>query len=221
MSSSTFLARAWRYLAPAAVLLVAAACAADDAAERRDSIVAASKEAYAASHAATALPDSGDSTARTRAPAALTDNNILARLAQGDRMEVQVARIAVVKATSPELRAFARQLADNHSAAENDARTLGQRLKIPEQPAATDTTKAHQQKLAAQLNALPKGMRFDTTYVRHLVDSHSATLSEAKAFEGKATHPEVKKLIQGVVPELERHLSRARAIGKSLTSAKK
>jgi putative membrane protein len=219
MSSSILRVRAWRHLAPAAALLLAA-CATDDAAERRDSIVTASKEAYAASHAASAPSDTADSTGKAKAPAALTDNNILARLAQGDRMEVQAAKIAVTKATNPELRAFARQLADNHSAAENDARTLGQRLKIPEQPATTDTTKAHQQRLAAQLNALPKGMKFDTTYVRHLVDSHMATLTEARAFEGKATHPEVKKLIQGAIPELERHLGRARAIGKTLTAAK-
>jgi putative membrane protein len=216
----TFRVRAWRLLAPATVLL-AAACATDDAAARRDSIVAASREAYAASHAASAPPDTADSTTKTKGPAALTDNNILARLAQGDRMEVQAAKIAMTKATNPELRAFARQLADNHSAAENDARTLAQRLKIPEQPTANDTTKAHQQKLATQLNALPKGMSFDTTYVRHLVDSHSATLREARALEGKATNAEVKKLIQGAIPELERHLARARALGKTLTAAKK
>jgi putative membrane protein len=218
MSSSTFRARAWRYVSCTTLLAAIAACAADDGAARRDSIVAAAESAYAASHKASAPPDTTDSTAKV--PAKLTDNNILARLAQGDRMELQAARVAITKATSADLRAFARQLADNHSAAENDARTLGQRLKIPEQPAATDTTKAHQQKLVAELNAIPKGMRFDTTYVRHLVDGHSATLREARALEGKATHPEVKKLIQGVIPELERHLGRARAIGKALTAAK-
>jgi putative membrane protein len=219
MSPTFFGQRSLRLAALAGVLAVAA-CSNDDAAVRRDSIVAASEEAYALSHKASAPPDTVGSAARaTRAPAALTDNNILARLAQDDRMELQVARIAIGKASSAELRAFARQLADNHSAAENDARTLGQRLKIPEKPAADDTTKAHQQNVATQLNALPKGMTFDTTYVRHLVDSHSAMLTEATAMEGKATHPEVKKLVQGAIPELERHLARARAIGKALTAS--
>jgi putative membrane protein len=215
-------ARTFRRLAALAVIAPVAlsiACASDDAAARRDSIVAASEEAYAASHRASAPPDSTDSTAR--APVPLTDNNILARLAQGDRMEVQAAKIAMSKATNPDLRTFARQLADNHSATENDARTLAQRLKLPEKPSADDTTKAHQQKLTAQLTALPKGMTFDTTYVRHLVDGHAAMLADAKAMEGKATHAEVKRLIAAVTPELERHLARARVIGKALTSAKK
>ena len=219
MSRPSFDPSAKRSLLACVTVLLTIACATDDGAARRDSIVAAAEEAYAASHKASAPADTTDST--SRAPAPLTDNNILARLAQGDRLEVQAARIAVGKATSPSLRAFARELADNHSAAENDARTLSQRLKIPEQPGATDTTKAHQQKVVARLNALPKGMAFDTTYVRHVVDGHTATLKEAKAFEAKATHPEVKKLIQGVIPELERHLGRARTIGKALTAAKK
>lgn len=219
MSRPPFDSPSRRFVLACVTFLLTVACATDDGAARRDSVVAAAEEAYAASHKASAPVDTADST--SRGPAALTDNNILARLAQGDRVELQAAKIAVSKATSASLRAFARELADNHSAAENDARTLSQRLKIPEQPAATDTTKAHQQKLVAQLNALPKGMAFDTTYVRHVVDAHVATLQEAKAFEGKATHPEVKKLIQGVIPELERHLGRARAIGKALTAAKK
>ena len=195
------------------------ACASDDAGTRRDSIVAASEEAYAASHKSSAPPDTAAASA-VRATVAITDNTILARLAQGDRMELQAAKIAVGKATSADLRAFARQLADNHSAQENDARTLSQRLKIPEAPAANDTTKAHQQALAAQLNKLPKGATFDTTYVRHVVDGHVAMIKDARAMEGKASHAEVKKLIQGVIPELERHLARARVIGKALTSAK-
>ena len=208
-----------RAVLAAAAHVFAVACASDDAAARRDSVVAASEEAYAASHRASPPPSAADTT--VSAPAVLTDNNILARLAQADRLEVQAAKIAVGKATSPELRAFARQLADNHSASENDARTLGQRLKIPEKPAASDTTKARQQTLVAQLNALSKGMAFDTTYVRHLVDGHVATLKEAKAMESKATHPEVKRLVGSMIPELERHLARARVIGKALTAAKK
>lgn len=219
MRRPTFDSSSRRSVLAGITVLLTLACAVDDGAARRDSIVAAGEEAYAASHRASALADTADSA--SHGPAPLTDNNILARLAQGDRMEVQAAKIAIGKATSAELRAFARQLADNHSAAENDARTLSQRLKIPEQPSATDTTKAHQQRLVTQLNALPKGMAFDTTYVRHLVDAHTATLKEARAFESKATHPEVKKLIQGAIPELERHLGRARAIGKALTAAKK
>jgi predicted outer membrane protein len=196
-------------------------CATDDVAARRDSIVAAADSAYKASHAASAPPDTTGAAAAARAPATLTDNNILARVAQDDWLEVQVAGLAIGKITSPALKDFARQIRDNHSAGESDARRLSQSLKVPEQPAATDTTKLHQQNLVAALTKLPKGTTFDTTYVRHLVDGHVAMLRDLNAMEGKATHAEVKKLLAAAKPEVQRHLNRAREIGKALTAAKK
>jgi Predicted outer membrane protein len=199
-----------------------AGCATDDSAARRDSIVAASEEAYKASHAASAPPETtAAAAAAARAPAALTDNNILARVAQDDRLEVQVAGIAITKITSPALKSFAREIRDNHSAGESDARKLSQSLKIPEQPATGDTTKAHQQSLVAQFTKLPKGTAFDTTYVRHLVDGHTAMLRDIRAMEAKATHAEVKKLLAAAAPEVQRHLNRAREISRSLTAPKK
>jgi putative membrane protein len=200
-------------------VVLSAACATDDAAARRDSILAASEEAYKASHAASAPPDTTVAAAAARAPAPLTDNNILARVAQDDRLEVQVAGIAIGKITSPALKDFARQIRDNHSAGESDARKLSQSLKLPEQPAASDTTKAHQQALVALFSKLPKGRTFDTTYVRHLVDGHSAMLRDLRTMEGKATNPEVKKLLAAAAPEVQRHLNRAREIGRALTAA--
>ena len=208
-------------LAVALGIACTAGCASDDAAARRDSIVAAADSAYKASHAASAPPDTAATAAATRTPAVLTDNNILARVAQDDRLEVQLAGIAIGKITSPALKNFAREIRDNHSAGESDARKLSQSLKIPEQPGATDTTKLHQQNLVAQLTKLPKGLAFDTTYVRHLVDGHTAMLRDIRAMEGKATRPEVKKLLAAAAPEVQRHLNRAREIGRDLTPAKK
>lgn len=195
-----------------------AACETDDAAARRDSIVAASEEAYAASHVASAPPDTADSTARV--PVGLTDNNILARVAQDDRLEVQVAGLAIGKITSPALKDFARQIKDNHSAGESDARRLSQKLKLPEKAAASDTTKLHQQNLVALFTRLAKGRTFDTTYVRHLIDGHTTMLRDLKSLEAKATHADVKALLSNATPEVQRHLARAGEIGRALAPAK-
>lgn len=204
----------------AGAVLPLLACANDDLAARRDSVVAASEEAYAASHRASAPPDTTDSTT-ARAPVAFTDNNVLFRVAQDDRLELQVAGVAIPKITSPALKDFARQIKDNHSAGESDARRLSQRLKIPEKPAVTDTTKLHQQNLVAQFNKLGKGLTFDTAYVRHLLDGHAAMLRELKSLEARATNAEVKTLLRNATPEVQRHLNRASEIGKALMAGKK
>ena len=203
---------------PFIIVSFALACATDDAAARRDSVLAQAEADYAASHKASAPPDTTDSTAR--APVGLTDNNLLYRVAQNDRLELQVARVAIPKITSPALKDFARQIADNHSAGESDARRLSQKLKTPEMPAPNDTTKVHQQNLVAQFTKLAKGKTLDTSYVRHLVDGHVAMLRELKSMEAKATHPEVKSLLASGAPEVQRHLNRAREIGKALTATK-
>lgn len=203
---------------PLVAALLALACSTDDAAARRDSVLAQAEADYAASHKFSAPPEPTDSAAR--APVRLTDNNLLYRVAQNDRLELQVARVAIPKITSPALKDFARQIADNHSAGESDARRLSQKLKTPEMPAANDTTKLHQQNLVALFTKLAKGKTLDTAYVRHLVDGHVAMLRELKSMEGKATSPEVKSLLVGAVPEVQRHLNRARALRKSLTAKK-
>ena len=203
---------------PLVAALFAMACATDDAAAHRDSVLAQAEADYAASHKSTAPPDTTVSTAR--APVGLTDNNLLYRVAQNDRLELQVARVAIPKITSPALKDFARQIADNHSAGESDARRLSQKLKTPEMPAANDTTKIHQQNLVAQFTKLAKGKTLDTTYVRHLVVGHVAMLRELKSMEAKATNPEVKSLLVGAVPEVQRHLNRARELGKALMATK-
>lgn len=208
-----------RVTIPVAILTVAIACATDDAAARRDSIVAAAEEAYAASHRASAQPDTADST--VRAPTPYTDNNALARVAQDDRLELQVARVALTKLSSPALRAFAREIADNHSAGESDARRLSQKLKLPEQPAADDTTKQHQQNLVALFNRLGKGLTYDTTYVRHLIDGHTTMLRDLKTMESKASNAEVKALLVNATPEVQRHLGRAREIGRAIMATRK
>lgn len=209
-------ARPFHRLAAIVAATAALACgSSDDLAARRDSVLAAAESAYVASHRATLPPDTTDSA--STAPAELTDANIIALLAQSDRMEVQAARLAMTKATGPVLRAFARELADNHSAEEADARKLAQRLKITETPAPGDSTKARQEALVARLTALPKGTGFDTMYVRHLIDGHTAMLKDAKAIESKASNAEVKKLVQASIPELERHRARARTILRLLT----
>ena len=203
---------------PLVAALFALACSTDDVAARRDSVLAQAEADYAASHKSSAPPEATDSA--TRAPVGLTDNNLLYRVAQNDRLELQVARVAIPKITSPALKDFARQIADNHSAGESDARRLSQKLNTPEMPAANDTTKVHQQNLVAQFTKLAKGKTLDTAYVRHLVDGHVAMLRELKSMEGKATSPEVKSLLVGGVPEVQRHLNRARELGKSLTATK-
>jgi putative membrane protein len=201
-------------------LLLAAACANNDSAERRDSIVAAAEEDYAASHRASAPPDTAGA-ARSAAPVVLTDENILARLGESDYRQVQLARLGRDKATSAEVKAYARNLLDSHSGSDHDTRALAQQIKIKPKLPAADSSKQELKRLTTRFAALPKGAAFDTAFVRFEVDDHEADLEDAKLMQSKATNAEIKRLLaNSVIPELQRHLDKARALTKSLTARK-
>lgn len=199
-------------------LLSAAACASHDPASRNDSIVAAGESAYAASHRSVIAESLAN--VKSSVPAPLTDANILALAGDADRLEIEVARIAVRKATSPAVKLYARQLLDDHGRGEADVRALAQRLNLKEQPPAQDTTKQEAQHLRQRFAALPKGLGFDTAFVHHEIEDHVNDIREAKELEPKATNPELKKLLQDELPELQRHLDRARALSKALAGKK-
>lgn len=199
-------------------LLFGVACASHDPAGRNDSIVAAGDSAYAASHRS--IIAESLASVKSTAPAVLTDANILALAGDGDRLEIDVARMAVAKATSPAVKLYARQLLDDHGRAEVDVRALGKRLNLKEQPPAQDTTRQELQHLRQRFAKLPKGLAFDTAFVHHEIEDHLNDIKETKELEAKATNPELKKMLQDALPELQRHLDRARALAKSLVSKK-
>jgi putative membrane protein len=198
--------------------LYGAACASHDPASRYDSIIAAGDSDYAASHRAS-MPDTARS-AKGGSPAPLDDANILALAGDGDRLEVEVARIAVGKGTDPGVKTYARQLMDDHWRGDLEVRALAKRLNLKEKPPAQDTTAQELQHLRKRFSAIPKGLAFDTAFVHHEVEDHVNDIKEAKELESKATNPELKKLLHDELPTLQRHLERAQALSKKLGGGK-
>lgn len=200
----------------AGVLLFGAACDNHDPASRNDSIVAAGEADYVASHRATMPPESTVVAAKAAPPAALTDAGIAALAGQGYRLDIEVARIAVGKATSPAVKLFARQLLDDHGRNDLDLRTLEKRLNLTETAPARDTTRAAVDHLKARLTALPRGMAFDTAFVNHEVEVNTNDIKATQALVAKTSDAELKKLLTESLSDQQRHLDRARVLAKAL-----
>jgi putative membrane protein len=201
-------------------LLSVAACANHDPASRNDSIVAAGEADYLASHRASLPPDTSAPAAKSAAPAALNDANIAALAGDGNRLEIEVARLAVGKATSAAVKLYARQLIDDHGREDRDLRDLEQRLKLAEKPPAQDTTRKELDHLKARFAALPRGLAFDTAFVNHEVEDHVNDLQETRDLAAKASNAELKKLLTESLSDLQRHLDRARVLSKALVAKK-
>jgi putative membrane protein len=203
----------------AGALLLGTGCANHDPASRNDSIVAAGEADYAASHR-TIMPPEPAVLAAKAAPAALDDAGIATLAGESNRRGIELARIAVGRATSGAVKLWARQLIDDHGRNDRDLRDLEKRLGLTERPSAQTATKADLDRLKARFAALPRGLAFDTAFVHREVDSHADDIKETKDLAAKARNADLKKLLTESLVDLERHHDRASALSRLLIAKK-
>ena len=192
--------------------------------------VAGGCKARQGSESATGRSDSGamamDSTssmsgrdtaaAGSQAAGSLSDANIVALLDEANMADSASGAYALTKATSPDVKNFAKLMMGEHHALRLQGQQLAKRLNVtPELPASDPLKPAAQSEMTA-LQGAAKGAVFDRTYIEQEIGIHKAVLDlAAKAHDATQT-PELKKLIEQAKPVIERHLNRAEAIQKKL-----
>jgi putative membrane protein len=191
-------------------LLVAGACK-----ERADS-TARTGEAPAVDSGASSLTSSGDTAQARAAGGGLTDANIVALLDEANAADSASGAYALGKATSPDVKAFAKLMMGEHHALRVQGLQLAQRLNVtPELPADDPLKPAAQSEMAA-LKAAPKGLQFDRSYIDQEIGMHKAVLDLAAKGHDQAHNTDLKKLIEQAKPVIEKHLNRAEEIQKKL-----
>ena len=150
--------------------------------------------------------------------ATLEPSDIMALLGATNSAEVATSRVALTKATSRDVRAFARRMIDAHLAMQTEADRLAERLEVtPGDPVpAVDRTRAADD-MRRQLDAAPAGPAFDRLYLDGQLQAHQQTLAELQAMQ-RTGHAELRTLIRSAIPRVEAHLRetqrlRARADG--------
>jgi putative membrane protein len=172
----------------------------------------------AADTTAMARPDSSmpagatpaNSTATTSG--AMTDAQIFARLAAANEGEIAAGKLAESKATNADVKAFARMMVTDHTKLLNDGNALAKRLNITPDTTAAMSMQSDNATMASQLNAAPKGMTFDTTYVNGQAAGHQAVLQMIKTAETQAQSADLKKALNSAEPVVQHHLDRIQSI---------
>jgi putative membrane protein len=170
-------------------------------------------------------PTSGDSAvAAARADTApasgaaggLTDANIVALLDEANMADSASGAYAARKATSPDVKAFAKLMMGEHHALRAQGQQLAQRLNVKPEPPADDPLKPAVESEMAALRAAPKGAQFDRIYIEQEIGIHKAVLDLAEKAHEAAQNEELKKLIEQAKPVIEKHRDRAEEIQKKL-----
>ncbi|HEV7367444.1 MAG TPA: DUF4142 domain-containing protein, partial [Gemmatimonadales bacterium] len=150
------------------------------------------------------------------APGALTDANIVALLDEANAADSAGGAYALKKATSPDVKAFAKLMMGEHHALRAAGQQLAQRLNVTPAPPADDPLKPAAQAEMTALQGAPKGAQFDKTYIDQEIGIHKAVLDLAEKAHDAAQNDELKKLIEQAKPVIEKHLNRAEEIQKKL-----
>ena len=200
-----------RSLLPAACLVgFVAAC------ESRD-------RAGEAGESAAATADTGmlpaDTTAATGSEAKLSDANIVALLDEANMADSAAGAAAATKATSKEVKDFARLMMSEHHALRQAGQQLAKQLKVTPEPPASDPLKPMAEGEMKTLESTPKGPEFDRAYIEQEVAAHKAVLDLANKAHDQAQNEQLRALFEKAKPVIQKHLDQAEALQDKLGEA--
>lgn len=163
-------------------------------------------------HAQTPVTTKGD------APP-ISDPKFVEQATAAGLAEVESGRIAVQKATSPDVKAFAEDMIRDHEKANADLRKLAEAGGFPTEgskgsPPATGEQGAARQ--SARSLAELSGARFDREYMMTQVKDHDEAVRLYEAQAANSRDEQLRGFATAQLPILKHHLERARTIADPL-----
>ena len=134
------------------------------------------------------------------------DQKIVMDMARANMAEIEAGKMAVSKAQSPEVKAYAQRMIDDHTKALTDVTNLAQTKGVT-LPTELD---AKHKAMAAKLSKM-EGEAFDREYMKQAgVRDHTKVHAMLKKDAARATDPDVKALAAKMVPTVAEHLTSAK-----------
>lgn len=142
-----------------------------------------------------------------------TDPQIAHVAVTANAIDVEIARLAQDRTSTPEVLAFARTMITDHTAVNERAAALAGRLGVtPEDNPVSQSLQGGAAEATAQLSGL-EGEAFDRAYIEREVAYHQAVLDALdQTLIPGATNAELRGLLEEVRPAIAAHLDHARAL---------
>jgi putative membrane protein len=118
-------------------------------------------------------------------------------------IEISLCDLAVSRATHPEVKEFAKTLADHHTKANNELTALAQKKNITV-PSTTDLKNSEYNSLNDK-----KGNDFDQAYYDKIVSMHKDAVSRYEKAAQDCKDAEIRNYAAAQLPSLRAHLDRA------------
>jgi putative membrane protein len=126
-------------------------------------------------------------------------------------MEVELARIAAQRATHEHVKAFARQIQEDHGKSNAELKTIADTKGI-------ELRQSFQGKHKRTLHRFSKlaGVEFDLQYIRLMIEDHKQELQEFQREADNGKDPDIKTFASKQIPILRKHLEMAQAADRQL-----
>ena len=140
-----------------------------------------------------------------------TDRNFMTMTSISNTAEVDAATLALTKASTPQVMAFAQHMVSEHGMAQTDLKNLGASVGY----SIKDTIDPTHVAIKAHLSAL-NGREFDSAYMHVQVSDHQLTLNNFNTERLDGRHRDVRNYADNYAPHIQSHLQRADSIANAL-----
>ena len=146
----------------------------------------------------------------------VNDAQIASIVVTANQVDIDAGKLAASRATSDEVKSFAKLMVTDHTGVNKSATDLAAKLKVkPQDNATSQSLKADGEKSLAHLKTL-KGAAFDKAYVDREVTYHQQVIDALdKTLIPGATNEELKALLVKVRPAFVAHLEHAKRLQAS------
>jgi putative membrane protein len=132
------------------------------------------------------------------------DSHFVMEAADGGMAEVEMGKLAVEKASSPDVKNFGQRMVDDHSKANDELKQVASQkgITLPSAPSA---------KHKAKMDKMSKlsGAAFDKAYMDDMVADHKKDVGEFQKEASSGKDPDVKAFASKTLPTLQDHLKMA------------
>ena len=156
------------------------------------------------------------STGKNPATLSSSDRKFIEKAAAGGMAEVELGKLAQEKASSDQVKQFARRMVDDHSKANDQLKSLASSkgVNVP-----TEIDRSERRELDNL--AKKSGTDFDREYMKHMVSDHKTDVKEFTSESKSAKDGDIKSFAASTLPTLEQHLDLAKSTEDAVKSASK
>ncbi len=139
------------------------------------------------------------------------DADFAVKAADAGLAEVELAKLALEKASSPQIKEFSRKIVDDHGRANEELAAIATQHNITLPPVASEDRVEEQRELREK-----SGADFDEAYIDRMLRDHDKTVSLFEDASSDVRNADLQAFAAKTLPVLKRHHEEARLLRDSI-----